>query len=147
MIDRRLILRSAAAALAAAGLPARSFAEAGLRFGAAVPFSFEGLKDRARAMAGGAHAPPPRPPPEGPPPPRGGGALRAPPAPRAGGAAADRLRRPRAHQFQARPRAVGRGPEPLPGDVLPPRALLPEPGPHARRRAQRGARDPLRPGV
>src|SRR3954451_12625695 len=65
MVDRRLILRSAAAAaLGAAGLPGRSLAQQGLRFGASLPFSFEALKDRARAMAGAPYAPAPRPAPE-----------------------------------------------------------------------------------
>ena len=63
MIDRRTLLSGALAtgALAGAGFSAPALAQAGLRFGAAAPFSFEALRDRARAMARAPYAAPPRP--------------------------------------------------------------------------------------
>src|SRR6478735_2538191 len=66
MIDRRQLLKcaSATAGLAAAGFPLSALAQAGLKMGAPVPFSFEELKRRARDMAGAPYAPPPRPAPE-----------------------------------------------------------------------------------
>jgi glucans biosynthesis protein len=65
MIDRRLLLRSAAATagLAAAGFGQGALAAQGLKFGDAAPFSFESLKAQARALAASPYrAPvPPRP--------------------------------------------------------------------------------------
>src|SRR5262245_10746494 len=61
MIDRRLLLASAAATagLAAAGFPVAALAQAALQFGPAEPFSFEALNRAARPYAA-----PPRPAPE-----------------------------------------------------------------------------------
>ena len=65
MIDRRSLMRgAAAAALGASAYPRPSLAREGLRYGAAVPFSFEALKERARALAAAPYAPPPRPAPD-----------------------------------------------------------------------------------
>jgi periplasmic glucans biosynthesis protein len=66
MIDRRLLLSSAAAtgALAAAGFPAPALAAQGLKLGAATPFRFETLKERARDLARSPYAAPARPAPE-----------------------------------------------------------------------------------
>jgi glucans biosynthesis protein len=65
---RRPVLRGIGAALAAASLGRVGAAEAQgpavLRLGPAEPFSFEGLVERARALAGRPYAPPPRPAPE-----------------------------------------------------------------------------------
>src|SRR4051812_15265865 len=67
-VDRRTVLRAAAAASAAAGLAAASggqaFGQEGMKLGGARPFSFDILKDNARAMAKQAYSPPPRPAPE-----------------------------------------------------------------------------------
>jgi glucans biosynthesis protein len=66
MIDRRSVVTGAFAtgALAAAGFSPEALAQAGLRFGASAPFSFEGLKLRAREAAGAPYRAPPRPAPE-----------------------------------------------------------------------------------
>jgi periplasmic glucans biosynthesis protein len=68
MMDRRQFLASAAAAsaaatagLAAAGFSAPALAEAGLKMGAAAPFSFEALKARARDLARAPYQAPQRP--------------------------------------------------------------------------------------
>ena len=66
MIDRRRFLQyaTATASLAASGFAAPALAQAGLRFGPAAPFTFDGLKQRARDMAGSPYVPPPRPAPD-----------------------------------------------------------------------------------
>jgi glucans biosynthesis protein len=46
------------------GLPAPAHAASALRFGPPQPFTFDGLKQRARALAAAAHVPPPRPAPD-----------------------------------------------------------------------------------
>jgi periplasmic glucans biosynthesis protein len=68
MMDRRQFLASAAAAsaaatagLAAAGFSAPALAQAGLKMGAAAPFSFEALKARARDLARAPYQAPQRP--------------------------------------------------------------------------------------
>jgi len=68
-MDRRQFLASAAAAsaaatagLAAAGFSAPALAQAGLKMGAAAPFSFEALKARARDLARAPYQAPQRPP-------------------------------------------------------------------------------------
>ncbi|TDR93749.1 glucan biosynthesis protein [Enterovirga rhinocerotis] len=61
MIDRRLLLRSAAAAtagLAASGFSREAMAQAGLVYGPAAPFSFDRLKEDVRRMARSAYAAP-----------------------------------------------------------------------------------------
>jgi glucans biosynthesis protein len=59
---RRQIVHGGLAALGLALAPAPSPAHAaGVRFGPARPFTFDALKDRARALAATAHVPPPRP--------------------------------------------------------------------------------------
>ena len=61
MIDRRLLLRKAAAGtagLAAFGFGREALAGQGLQYGAAEPFSFEALKARVDAMAGAPYAAP-----------------------------------------------------------------------------------------
>jgi periplasmic glucans biosynthesis protein len=69
-VRRRPVLRGLGAALAAAaslGRPGRGAAAQGqapLRLGPAEPFSFEGLVERARALAARPYVPPPRPAPE-----------------------------------------------------------------------------------
>ena len=66
-LDRRLFLKGAATLtpLAAFGLPAEAFAADGLlTFGAAKPFSFEAVVERAKALASQAYVPPERPAPE-----------------------------------------------------------------------------------
>ena len=54
LIDRRTLLAGAAgtAALAAAGFSGPALAQQGLKLGTAEAFSFEGLKARARDLAG-----------------------------------------------------------------------------------------------
>src|SRR5829696_8392467 len=66
MMDRRQLLQCAAATagLAACGFPREVLAQSGLRLGPSTPFTFDGLKQRAREMAGSAYLPPPRPSPE-----------------------------------------------------------------------------------
>ncbi len=63
---RREILQAALAAsfLSLTGLPGRASAASALRFGPPQPFSFDKLRQRARALAAGAYAPPPRPAPD-----------------------------------------------------------------------------------
>ena len=63
MLDRRNFLKLALAAQAFAAMPANASAP-GLRFGAALPFSYEGLKAHARALAGAPYVPPPAPDPK-----------------------------------------------------------------------------------
>jgi glucans biosynthesis protein len=63
MIDRRNFLKIALAAQAFAALPARAGAP-GLRMGEAEPFSYNGLKDHAQALASAAYVAPPRPDPK-----------------------------------------------------------------------------------
>ena len=60
MLDRRTFLRRAAAtaAVAATGFSPAALAAAGLKYEAAVPFSFEALKARARDLAKGPWQPP-----------------------------------------------------------------------------------------
>ena len=62
MIDRRTLLKSAAAtaALAASGFPLRALGQAGLKMSDPAPFSFEALKSRAKALAAAPYNPPPR---------------------------------------------------------------------------------------
>ncbi|HEX8664450.1 MAG TPA: glucan biosynthesis protein D [Beijerinckiaceae bacterium] len=64
MIDRRTFLAGALGAFAALNGPLPARALNALRFGPAVPFSFEALKRRAQAMARSPYEPPPRPAPE-----------------------------------------------------------------------------------
>jgi glucans biosynthesis protein len=64
MIDRRTLLAGALGAFAASGMPLPARALDALRFGPPAPFSFEGLKRRAQAMARAPFEPPPRPAPE-----------------------------------------------------------------------------------
>ena len=63
---RRTLLQSsfAAFALTLFNLPAHAREASALRFGPPQPFSFEVLKQRARALAASAYAPPPKPSPE-----------------------------------------------------------------------------------
>ena len=63
MLDRRSFLKVALATQACAALPATAGAQ-GLRFGPALPFSYEGLKAHARALAGTPYASPPTPDPK-----------------------------------------------------------------------------------
>ncbi len=64
MINRRDLLAAgtAAAALAAFGLPARAFPTSGLRLGTKRSFSFDMLVEKARGLASKPYAPPPSPP-------------------------------------------------------------------------------------
>jgi glucans biosynthesis protein len=66
MIDRRTLLRSAAATagLAAAGFARPALAQAALKTGVPATFSFDALKTRARDMARAPYVPPSRPSPE-----------------------------------------------------------------------------------
>jgi glucans biosynthesis protein len=66
LIDRRTLLAGAAgtAALAAAGFSGQALAQQGLKLGTAEAFSFEGLKARARDLAGKPYEPPPNPKPD-----------------------------------------------------------------------------------
>src|SRR5690349_9540613 len=66
MIDRRSLFSGAVAtgALAATGFAGPALAAQGLKFGPAVPFAFDRLKERARDMARSPYAPVPRPAPE-----------------------------------------------------------------------------------
>jgi glucans biosynthesis protein len=66
LIDRRALLAGAAgtAALAAAGFAGPALAQQGLKLGSAEAFSFEGLKARARDLAGKPYEPPPNPKPD-----------------------------------------------------------------------------------
>jgi glucans biosynthesis protein len=63
LLDRRILLAgaSATAALAALGFAPEALAQQGLKFGTSEAFSFEGLKARARDLAGKPYAPPPPP--------------------------------------------------------------------------------------
>ena len=65
-IKRRELIQAAVAAsiLSLAGVPTRSNAASILKFGPAQPFSFDGLKQRARLLAQAAYIPPPRPAPD-----------------------------------------------------------------------------------
>lgn len=63
MLDRRSFVKIALAAQAFAALPASAGA-AGLRFGAAQPFSYDWLKANAQALSAAPYAPPPRPDPK-----------------------------------------------------------------------------------
>ena len=62
-LDRRMILRSAAATatLAALGFSPAALAQEGLKLGSAEPFDFEALKRRARALAAEPYVAPPAP--------------------------------------------------------------------------------------
>lgn len=66
LIDRRVLLAGAAgtAALATTGFSGPALAQQGLKLGAAEAFSFEGLKARARDLAGKPYEPPPNPKPD-----------------------------------------------------------------------------------
>ena len=66
MLDRRIFLAAAAgtAGLAASGFPGAALAADGLTYGAAEPFTFDGLKARVREMAARFYAAPPTPLPE-----------------------------------------------------------------------------------
>src|ERR1700704_6168208 len=63
---RRVVLQAtlAVSALSLLGLPLQSRAATALRFGPPQPFSFDRLKQRARALAAAAHGSPPRPAPD-----------------------------------------------------------------------------------
>jgi glucans biosynthesis protein len=63
MLDRRNFLKLALAAQAFAAMPAHAGAP-GLRLGAPQPFSYDGLKDHARALAAAPYSPPPHPDPK-----------------------------------------------------------------------------------
>jgi glucans biosynthesis protein len=63
MLDRRSFLKVALAAPAFAALPANARMP-GLRLGAPQPFSYDGLKVRAQALAAAPYSPPPRPDPK-----------------------------------------------------------------------------------
>jgi glucans biosynthesis protein len=63
MLDRRSFLKVALAAQACAALPAKAEAQ-GLRFGPALPFSYEGLKAHAQALAAAPYVSPPTPDPK-----------------------------------------------------------------------------------
>ena len=60
MLDRRSFLKVALAAQAFAAMPANARTP-GLRFGAPQPFSYDGLKAQAQALAAAPYSPPPRP--------------------------------------------------------------------------------------
>jgi len=66
MLNRRQFLQTATAtaALAAQGFPAPALAQQGLKMGAPAPFSFDGLKKQAEAMARSAYMAPPSPSPD-----------------------------------------------------------------------------------
>ena len=63
---RRAVLQAtlAVSALSLSGLPLQARAATALHFGPPQPFSFDRLKQRARALAAAAHVPPPRPAPD-----------------------------------------------------------------------------------
>ena len=66
MIDRRTLLAGSAAlgTAAATGFSDEALAQAGLKLGQSIPFSFDALKARAREMAAKPYNPPPRPRPD-----------------------------------------------------------------------------------
>jgi glucans biosynthesis protein len=113
MLDRRSFLAAggAAAALAALGLPEEALAANGLQLSQPTPFSFDALVAQAKTLAGKPYV------------------AAAPLAP-------DVLERIDydAHgkiRFKPEMALWANGPSPVAGDLLPPRPLLPEAGPHA----------------